>query len=71
MKVYFKKVKDSVKQFVQEEDGVGVVEIMLILAVLICLVFVFKSQVKSIVDRAEQTVTDNTNNVFEDLSVED
>ena len=33
---------DHVKMFLQEEDGVGVVEIILILVVLIGLVVIFK-----------------------------
>lgn len=38
------------KQFLKEEDGIGVVEIILILVVLIGLVIIFKSQLTSIVN---------------------
>lgn len=38
------------KQFLREEDGIGVVEIILILVVLIGLVIIFKSQLTSIVN---------------------
>ena len=34
----------QIKAFLKEEDGVGVVEIILILVVLISLVLIFKSQ---------------------------
>ena len=37
------------KRFWQEEDGVGVVEMILILVVLIGLVLIFKSQLTSLV----------------------
>ena len=38
------------KQFLKEEDGIGVVEVILILVVLIGLVIIFKSQLTSIVN---------------------
>lgn len=37
------------KQFLKDEDGVGVVEIILILVVLIGLVIIFKNQLTSLV----------------------
>ena len=37
----------QIKAFLKEEDGVGVVEIILILVVLISLVLIFKSQLTS------------------------
>ncbi|MCI7814721.1 MAG: Flp1 family type IVb pilin [Lachnospiraceae bacterium] len=37
------------KRFLNEEDGVGVVEMILILVVLIGLVLIFKSQLTSLV----------------------
>ena len=38
-----------VKAFIEEEDGVGVVEIILILVVLISLVAIFKTQLTSLI----------------------
>lgn len=38
------------KQVLQEEDGIGVVEVILILVVLIGLVLIFKSQLTSLVE---------------------
>lgn len=40
----------AVKQFLKEEDGMGVVEIILIIVVLISLVLIFKSQLTSLVN---------------------
>ena len=39
----------QIKAFLKEEDGVGVVEIILILVVLISLVLIFESQLTSLV----------------------
>lgn len=41
---------NTIQRFIQEEDGVGVVEIILILVVLIALVAIFKTQLKALVD---------------------
>ena len=38
------------KQFLREEDGMGVVEVILIIVVLIGLVIVFRTQLTSIVN---------------------
>ena len=44
-----KKCTRAMDRFISDEDGVGVVEIILILVVLISLVVIFKSQVTQIV----------------------
>ena len=40
---------NRIKDFWEEEDGIGVVEVILILVVLIGLVLIFKSQLTSLV----------------------
>lgn len=44
------------KQFWEEEDGVGVVELILILVVLIGLVLIFKDQLTSLVNNIFKTI---------------
>lgn len=44
-----KTIKNAVKNFMYEEDGMGVVEIVLIIIVLVGLVALFKDQIESIV----------------------
>ena len=44
--------KEEIKRFFQEEDGVGVVEVILILVVIVGLIVIFKSQLTSIVNKA-------------------
>lgn len=39
-----KRIKGSLTRFLKEEDGVGVVEVVLILVVLIGLIVIFKSK---------------------------
>ena len=38
------------KEFIQDEEGVGVIEVILILVVLIGLVLIFKSQLTALVN---------------------
>lgn len=46
----------SVKNFLMEEDGVGVVEVILILVVLIGLVLIFKKQITELVNNIFKTI---------------
>ncbi|MBQ1801767.1 Flp1 family type IVb pilin [Lachnobacterium bovis] len=49
--------------FLREEDGVGVVEMILILVVLIGLVLIFKEQLTSIVNKIFKTISDKASSV--------
>lgn len=51
------------KRFLREEDGIGVVEIILILVVLISLVLIFKSKLTSLVNSIFKTITNNAGKV--------
>ncbi len=44
-----KKIISEAKRFVKEEDGIGVVEMILILVVLIGLVVIFRDQLTTII----------------------
>ena len=47
---------NEVKNFLKEEDGIGTVEIILILVVLIGLVLIFKNQLTSLVQNIFNTI---------------
>ncbi len=49
--------------FLKEEDGVGVVEIILILVVLIGLVIIFKNQLTTIVNNIFKKITRQSNSI--------
>ncbi len=55
---------NSIKNFFKEEDGIGVVEIILILVVLIGLVIVFKEQISALVTRIFSNITTKSNKVL-------
>ena len=48
------------KDFLREEDGVGTVEIILIIVVLVGLVILFKSQITEIVESLFDKITSKT-----------
>ena len=52
-----------VKEFVQEEDAVGVVEIILILVVLIGLVIIFKEQLTELVQSILSKIAKQSNSI--------
>ena len=51
------------KNFLLEEDGIGVVEMILILVVLIGLVLIFKKQLTTLVNNIFKTITDQAGKV--------
>ena len=51
-----KRIKGSLTRFLKEEDGVGVVEVILILVVLIGLVLIFKKQITELVNNIFKTI---------------
>lgn len=51
------------KSFLEEEDAVGVVEIILILVVLIGLVIIFKDQLTNLVNALLSKITKQSNSI--------
>ncbi len=53
----------TVKDFLKEEDGMGTVEIILIIVVLVGLVIIFKEQITKIVNSIFSKITKQTNKI--------
>lgn len=53
----------TMKDFVREEDGMGTVEIILIIVVLVGLVIIFKDQITKIVNSIFKKITAQTNKI--------
>ena len=58
-----KRLKEWVRDFVKEEDAVGVVEIILILVVLIGLVIIFKEQITNLVNSLLSKIAKQSNSI--------
>ena len=56
--------KNEIKAFLMEEDGVGVIEIVLILVVLIGLVIVFKKQINDLLEKIFKQINSASEEVY-------
>ena len=63
MAVLCRKVIENIKNFWQDEDGMGVVEIVLIIVVLIGLVIIFKSQITALVNKLLSKMSSQANKI--------
>ena len=52
------------KQFIYEDDGVGAVEVVLILVVIVALVVIFRKEIKGIVEKALKKVQSDSDSVI-------
>lgn len=53
----------NLRNFIREEDGMGTVEIVLIIVVLIALVALFKDSIKKLVESILKKITTNANQI--------
>lgn len=55
--------------YLTEEEGIGVVEIILILVVLVALVIVFRKQITSIVENAFSTISSDSDTINKGINI--
>ena len=60
---YLMKIKNRIWNFIEEEDGIGTVEMILILVVLIGIVLIFKEQLNSLVESIFKTINEQAKKV--------
>lgn len=63
--------KRDIRDLICEEDGIGVVEIILILVVLIMLIVIFRKQITSIVSNAFSSINEDSGTINEDIELEE
>lgn len=56
---------EELKRFLQEEEAIGVVEIILILVVLVALVLLFKNKISAVVTKAFKSFDSDTKTILE------
>ncbi len=54
----------GLREFIKDEEGMGTVEIILIIVVLIGLVIIFKTQLRALVERVFDKITRDSNTVM-------
>ncbi len=57
-------IKGQVMDFFREEDGIGVIEVVLILVVLIGLVIIFKKQITTLLDNIFKEINSRSKEVY-------
>ncbi len=55
--------KKTIRDFIREEDGMGTVEVILIIVVLIGLVIIFKKQLTDIVNNIFSKIVSQSNSI--------
>lgn len=63
-KVMGKRKLKGFKNFLKEEEGMGTVEVILIIVVLIGLVIIFKTQLRSLVESVFEKITKDSKTVM-------
>ena len=58
------RIKKELAAFLKEEDGVGVIEIVLILVVLIGLVIIFKKQITTLLNNVFKEINSPSKEVY-------
>ncbi|MEF9939278.1 MAG: Flp1 family type IVb pilin [Clostridium sp.] len=57
-------LREEFKRFIEEEDGVGVIEVVLILVVLIGLVIIFKKQINILLNNIFKQINSKSKEVY-------
>nr|WP_330362378.1 Flp1 family type IVb pilin [[Clostridium] methoxybenzovorans] len=57
-------IKGQVMDFLREEDGIGVIEVVLILVVLIGLVIIFKKQITTLLENIFKEINSQSKEVY-------
>ncbi|RKI26039.1 hypothetical protein D7V82_12945 [bacterium 1xD8-6] len=60
---------NQIKDFWKEEDGIGIVEIILILVVLIMLIVIFREQIVDIVSKAFKQIKGDTTTINKKITI--
>lgn len=54
----------KIRNFLCEEDGMGVVEVILIMVVLVAMVAIFKNQIKALVDNIWNSINKGAKTIY-------
>lgn len=64
------KIKEIMKDFINEEDAIGIVEIILILVILIAIIVIFRKKIIDIVTDAFDSITKNSDETIGDITID-
>lgn len=55
---------DDIKRFIKDESGMGVVEVILIIVVLIAIVIIFKDQITDLVEKIWKSINKSAKKIY-------
>lgn len=58
------KLKQEIRAFLRDESGIGVIEVVLLLVVIIGLVIIFKKQIRTLLDSIFKEINKQTKEVY-------
>ena len=64
MKYLVLEVKNGIKDFIENEDGAGVIELVLIIVVLIGFVFLFKDKIGSLLNTIFSKINSQAESIY-------
>ena len=59
----------NIQNFIREEDGIGTVEIILILVILLMLIVIFRNQITSIISEAFNKINGSAKTINSSISI--
>ena len=59
----FGKIKNEIREFIRDESGASVLEVVLLLVVAVSMVLIFKKQITDLVNNIFKKVSNNANKV--------
>lgn len=60
---------NQLKDFWEEEDGIGIIEIILILVILVMIIVIFREQIVEIVSKAFKQINGDTTTINKKITI--
>lgn len=62
-------MKNTIKKFIKDNRGIGIVEIILILVIIIALIVIFKDQITGIIQEAFTSISDSQTSLGSEITI--
>ncbi len=62
-------MKNTIKKLIKDNRGIGIVEIILILVIIIALIVIFKDQITAIIQDAFSSIADSQSSLSSEITI--
>ena len=59
----------GLKAFWNEEDGAGIIEVVLILVILLAIIFIFREKIQAIISKAFESIESNGSSIADGIKL--